>query len=867
MRKGCSFAKIVLVLLIALFGATQAFAATTTYFCDKQMSITDSSSKGTGDATKYTITVSARSSATTNTITIKNEGASVATISFSYSVENQTAFTIDGASATASGTYSKTFTAKEESVIKLTTKGSLFSQKTATLTLTDISYVVAGTVSETTFVFDDTLGTVTVAGEAVANGAVVTLEDSPVEVVATPVSGATFVAWVDADGRIISKQPTYTQQPKGKVTAKALFNKNTPHFLVDDTFIFNDLNEAVGKPGAKKVVLLCDGTLRAGEYTIPSGVTLLIPFDDAHTLYTTKNESTSGSYVKPTPYRTLTLADGVNITINGAISLSAKQSSSIKYHGSPVSKYGNMVMQQGSSITVNNGGNLYVWGYITGSGEITAKSGATVYEDFQVRDFRGGQMTSEMINNSNRVFPMSQYYVQNIEVPLTLEAGAVENGYMWVYISGVSQLLGDQGSEIPFIGPNGMFRIQSGSVIKDYDESTDRLVIRINGDMGMAPLSLSMKLSLAGTQTIKSENYTLPVNSNVTLHVNKGSTINISQDLALLPGGEIYIYEGATCNFSANAKVYLYDSEDWGNYCSPQNLPVMPVNYAPGAKYTRTAADLVDAKVYVAGTIDSLNGFVYTTEKGASVCGGEGGLVQLKTDTQTTKTYQVTQNSNESVAYPEIPVTTAWLQNADGTYVDPEVLGDCCDTYQYTDGVWTPQNTTHTETVIPGVAATCDEAGLSDGVYCSSCNTIIIEQQTVPALGHNYQQIIPGDKTNHQKVCANDASHIELEPHTFVGMTCTGCGCDKIVTDTTYTISGETILVAPALAVNIAGDTQIIIATIGANEQVLQTSVTTVDKLGEVSFASSGVIKIKVFAWNGFNYLKPVSVAEEILVN
>ena len=418
MRKGCSFAKIVLVLLIALFGVTQAFAATTTYFCDGQMSITDSSTTGTGDDKEYIITVSTRTSATNN-ITIQNEGASVATISFSYSVENQTAFTIGGASVTTSGDYSKTFTAGEALDIKLTTQGGSFlSKKTATLTLTNISYVVAGTVSETTFVFDDTLGTVTVAGEAVANGAVVTLEDSPVEVVAAPVSGATFVAWVDADDRIISKQPTYTQHPNGKVTAKALFNKNTPHFLVDDTFIFNDLNEAVGNPGAKKVVLFCDGTLPAGEYTIPSGVTLLIPFDDAHTLYTTKNESTEG-YVKPTPYRTLTLADGVNITVNGAISLSAKQSSSIKYHGSPVSKYGNMVMQQGSSITVNNGGNLYVWGYITGSGAITAKSGATVYEDFQVRDFRGGNMTSEMINNSNRVFPMSQYYIQNVEVPMT----------------------------------------------------------------------------------------------------------------------------------------------------------------------------------------------------------------------------------------------------------------------------------------------------------------------------------------------------------------------------------------------------------------------------------------------------------------
>ena len=36
-------------------------------------------------------------------------------------------------------------------------------------------------------------------------------------------------------------------------------------------------------------------------------------------------------------------------------------------------------MAENSSITVKNGGNLYAWGFISGSGSILAESGATVY--------------------------------------------------------------------------------------------------------------------------------------------------------------------------------------------------------------------------------------------------------------------------------------------------------------------------------------------------------------------------------------------------------------------------------------------------------------------------------------------------------
>lgn len=42
----------------------------------------------------------------------------------------------------------------------------------------------------------------------------------------------------------------------------------------------------------------------------------------------------------------------------------------------------------------------------------------------------------------------------------------------------------------------------------------------------------------------------------------------------------------------------------------------------------------------------------------------------------------------------------------------------------------------HTEETIPGKAATCTETGLTDGVKCSVCGTVLVAQQVIPATGH-----------------------------------------------------------------------------------------------------------------------------------
>ena len=49
--------------------------------------------------------------------------------------------------------------------------------------------------------------------------------------------------------------------------------------------------------------------------------------------------------------------------------------------------------------------------------------------------------------------------------------------------------------------------------------------------------------------------------------------------------------------------------------------------------------------------------------------------------------------------------------------------------------------TGHTAEIIPAVAPTCTQDGLTEGKKCSVCGDTIVAQQTVSALGHDYQEV------------------------------------------------------------------------------------------------------------------------------
>ena len=822
------------VMLVVSLLPLNVFAATTVEVLDGRVSVTDT--QNTVKVSEGTVTATAKGnllSSKTNTLTITNKTDSSATLSFDYSVYNSSSFQINGATAATSGTYSILLAAGDGSVKVEATSNSGWGDMTVTVTLSNFSLTTAAASSNVTVKYDSTLGSVTAGGNAVSNGEViegVALTDG-IALVATANSGTTFHGWIDtADNSIISTDKSYTLKPAADTTVKAVFTgaNSEPHFSVGaatqksvssgllgwgklyyhevgKSYIFDDLNAAAAAAAAdssnKALVLLNDSTLPAGTYTIPSGVTLLIPFDDQNSLYTTAVLNTfdpSGAppsaYITPTAYRTLTMADGANLVINGSVSLSAKQRAaqgSKRNGGSPTGPVSFIRMQGNSNITVNNGGNLYAYGFITGSGSVTANSGGTVHEDFQFMDFRGGTQSTDM---DNGVFPLSQYYIQNIEVPLTLYSGAKEYAYTTIYMSSA-----DFGSAVAFIGSSGcMFNLTSGYVVKKYDGTKDRLLVEVNGDVSLSSIEMTV-----GTSSINSKDYELPINSNLTVDVKSGN-IKVAQDIAFLPGSEMIIGKGVSCTINSGNSIYVYDLDEWGNYVfdydtkygGTGNGPFVPLTYAPGRTYNRTLNDLKDAMIQIDGTIYASAGYVYTTKGGANIFSTGTGRVEVTAGTKTIS-HQLVQNTG----YSEIPLTPAKLKNIDGSYIT-----SATDTYTYTDGFWRCSEEYHQKEDCKKVTEvvkepTCEEGGYAN-VKCEICGKIfdVIDS---PALGHKNETteiVAPTCKENGVKevkcsVCGevdkNDtvipATGVHSENAVETAPTCT----DKGYTTYTCSVCGE----------------------------------------------------------------------------
>ncbi|MDO4379884.1 MAG: hypothetical protein Q4D20_03305 [Clostridia bacterium] len=60
----------------------------------------------------------------------------------------------------------------------------------------------------------------------------------------------------------------------------------------------------------------------------------------------------------------------------------------------------------------------------------------------------------------------------------------------------------------------------------------------------------------------------------------------------------------------------------------------------------------------------------------------------------------------------------------------------------------------HTQKILPAVAATCTETGLTEGIVCSVCGAVITAQTTVPAKGHSFTNYV----SNNNATCTDNAT-------------------------------------------------------------------------------------------------------------
>ena len=370
----------------------------------------------------------------------------------------------------------------------------------------------------------------------------------------------------------------------------------------------------------KIVVVYRSGLVPKGEYTIPSGVTLLVPgegpgdaFGSTDYLCQTngalteddyKTDEYTFSYSNYRCYRKLTIEDGTQLTVakGGKLCVSARmivagQSlNTFPYH------YGHIELGNNAVIDVENGATLYAWGYITNPntqqvtshnykevGRVIAQSGATIWEGFTFTDFRGGSATISFVNLGtlieyggglagglvdqlkdanfsgyrHQVFPINQYYVQCIEAPLVLSSGATENLSTAIFVDGSTSTT----SAVLVGNEAGLFQWQSATVTltKYYDAAADRTKYIVedtqNANSSIKLGNIGLKLSVFGQAVdIKSQDYIMPIHNSMDISI-KNALLNVPSgiNLAFLAGSSIHVDKNS--KIKNDAQCYIYDKD------------------------------------------------------------------------------------------------------------------------------------------------------------------------------------------------------------------------------------------------------------------------------------------------------------------
>ena len=659
-----------------------------------------------------------------STLTITNNKTTKATLSFDYTtVLSDGTIQVDDTNVTMGGKFSKELAPNAS--IKVYIKSGSTSAATK-ITMTDVKLVSDATATVTFLPAEN--GSYTVDGKAITE--VYTNSKSSktaYQVKATPETGYKFMGWYDeTEGKYIDTAPTTALNIEKDCTITARFVSNTTAIFETGGQVFDDLGKAITE--AKKnpsatITLVNSGTI-TGSYTIPSGVTLLIPCDDAHTVYrempgtigNVKADHTQAVYAK------LTMGSGTKLVVNGALSVAAQVSSAnSSYTSVPTGKYGQIEMQDGASIVLESDSSLYCWGFITGKGDIVAKSGSKVYEEFQIADHRGGNKT-RTLNSQEKTFPFSQYYVQNIEARLEIQYGAIEEAVCRMYATS------DDPADITlhFIAKDsgGLFNLTSkdSKFVKWYDPQTERVSYEVYGDANLSSISFTLKVSIFSVK-VNSAHFNLPIMQNTTINVKSGTT-TIDQSLCLIPGSQVIVDEGATINIASGKSLFVYDRSDWvfkewdkdtitvngqqkprymySGFTYPGSTDFRPEYYTPSRNSDNskcwtthfTTADMKDVKFDVNGTLN-VAGKLYTTAGGADITSslGSGKVVLSTAPTGDVTTHQYMQSrkeyksssgkyENDVSGYKEISATPAKLHNADGGYT-PTAGAKAGDTFTY----------------------------------------------------------------------------------------------------------------------------------------------------------------------------------------
>lgn len=385
------------------------------------------------------------------------------------------------------------------------------------------------------------------------------------------------------------------------------------------------LEDALAQGG--DIVLFGDAILN-GDNELKNGSKLVLPYDGSANI---GNEMAEGGperfYIdieKNDTYLKRTLEVKGNLSVKGTLVVGGTIgfNDMNAFQGATSGDYAQIDLAEGSKLTVDEGGNVAVHGFIKGEGETVVNVGGTMLIHFVVRDFRGGSCAAGVyLRQTDKICPFNQYEFPSVQTWLTVYAGGTVKAHAQLFAS--SQFNDAESTLISYGKETGLIQLQNGYIKAKYTSHFDSTKgaaavtgnadinaqfaerfpcttqLEIHGDVNIGYLELPVKGMKLYTSSVH-----LSISYAYDITIASGKT-TIPYKFKLLPGAKLTVAQGATLEIGGGtvASLIVYEAQDWKDTTSAGYF-VYPRDKAP-AKFVVNGAFVVASGAAFGGKIAS----------------------------------------------------------------------------------------------------------------------------------------------------------------------------------------------------------------------------------------------------------------------
>lgn len=361
---------------------------------------------------------------------------------------------------------------------------------------------------------------------------------------------------------------------------------------------YDTLEEALIEATSNQTVVLTSDASLEGNAQVKRGVTLVLPADGKgyEGAYNPSNPQTVSN---PQLEYTLTIPSGASLKIDGTLLVNgvtgiASESSNT---GADVSGAYSQIHLDGS-VTVNDGGLLDVYGYVTGNGTVTANAGGTVRDLMVVKGWRGISyaQTAYFWN----IFPFNEYDMNHIQTKTILYSGATLGGNVRLYAEGryYSTVF------LAVDSQNGIFRLSEGARLEKVYEN-GREVWRFYGGASFSSASYEIQ-----DYTLNTASCFYAIDGDQDFELLNG-TYRMQNAFKWMPGGTLTVGKDAALSVEKGGKLAIYDASFQDAYTGATAYP------ASRGSASLKVQGALNVSGQIGGSVQAEGGSRVTLESGA----------------------------------------------------------------------------------------------------------------------------------------------------------------------------------------------------------------------------------------------------------